>query len=258
MLVTPQTQGAVHTQTDRVVVMLREMVLSGQFRPGERLAELTLAPLLHASRTPVRMGLERLAHQGLLEPLPKGGFRVREFTVSEVWDAIEVRGVLEGTAARLAAERLQSRDELQELSRSCHALEEILPMDMERFILYVDENVKFHREMLHLAKCVTLTHTLELVSSLPFAEPGALIFGDQEPSREAVERSAAVALEHHRAIIEAIGNREGTRAENLAREHARIARRRLDLALANRDLLGQMRGGSLITVGDNPGTEPAR
>ena len=58
------------SQTERVAATLRQKLLRGEFRPGERLAELTLAPLLDASRTPVRLALERLAHQGLLEAQP--------------------------------------------------------------------------------------------------------------------------------------------------------------------------------------------
>ena len=103
------------SQTERVVVTLRGMVLRGDFRPGERLAELSLVSVLNASRTPVRLALERLSHQGLLEASPSGGFRVREFTVADIWDAIEIRGVLEGTAARFAAERLSGLDDLNEI-----------------------------------------------------------------------------------------------------------------------------------------------
>jgi len=72
------------SQTERVVVTLRGMVLRGDFRPGERLAELSLVSVLNASRTPVRLALERLSHQGLLEASPSGGFRVREFTVADI------------------------------------------------------------------------------------------------------------------------------------------------------------------------------
>ncbi len=58
------------SQIERVALALREMLLRGDFSPGERLAELNLVPRLNASRTPVRLALERLAHEGLLEPLP--------------------------------------------------------------------------------------------------------------------------------------------------------------------------------------------
>src|SRR5262249_43394182 len=96
----------VASQTGRTLLSLREMLLRGDFQPGERLSELPLVARLGVSRTPIRLALDRLANEGLLEVVPSGGFVVREFTVGDIWDAIEMRGVLEGTAARLAAERL--------------------------------------------------------------------------------------------------------------------------------------------------------
>jgi GntR family transcriptional regulator of vanillate catabolism len=228
------------------------MLLRGQFRPGERLAELTLVPLLNASRTPVRLALERLSHQGLLEPLPYGGFRVREFTVADIWDAIEIRGVLEGTAGRFAAERLSSADELGELRRSYLALREMVPEDLDHFVRYAEENLAFHRELWRLAKSPMLMRALEAVSSLPFAEPGALVFGGPDDPQGTQARSGAIAVEHHRAILEAIENREGSRAESLAREHSRMARRNLDWALRDKELLNRVPGASLIALADRP------
>src|SRR5581483_1786758 len=91
------------SQTGRTLLNLRGMLLRGDFQPGERLSELPLVARLGVSRTPIRLALDRLAHEGLLEASPTGGFVVRSFTIEDVWDAIETRGVLEGAAARLAA-----------------------------------------------------------------------------------------------------------------------------------------------------------
>src|SRR6516164_5354029 len=105
------------SQGGRTLLRLREMLFRGEFQRGERLSELPLSARLGVSRTPIRLALERLAHEGLLEASRSGGFVVREFTVDAVWDAIEIRGVLEGTAARLAAERLDNDSELNTLRR---------------------------------------------------------------------------------------------------------------------------------------------
>src|SRR5215472_13995662 len=102
-----QMTSELDSQSGRAMLELRKSLLRGEFHPGERLSELPLVARLGVSRTPIRLALERLAHEGLLEASRSGGFIVREFTVDAVWDAIEVRGVLEGTAARLAAERLE-------------------------------------------------------------------------------------------------------------------------------------------------------
>src|SRR5690349_24794897 len=90
------------SQTGRTLLVLREMLLKGEVRPGERLSELALVERLGVSRTPIRLAFDRLAHEGLVEASPSGGFVVREFTIADIWDAIDMRGVLEGTAARLA------------------------------------------------------------------------------------------------------------------------------------------------------------
>src|SRR5438128_11844505 len=104
----------VASQTGRAFFLVREMLLRGEVARGERISELPLVARLGMSRTPIRLALERLAHIGLLEATASGGFSVREFTLDEVRDAIEVRGVLEGTAARLASERLVDSGELEQ------------------------------------------------------------------------------------------------------------------------------------------------
>jgi GntR family transcriptional regulator of vanillate catabolism len=238
------------SQIERVAATLREKVLRGEFRPGERLAELTLVPQLNASRTPVRLALERLAHQGLLEPLATGGFRVREFTIADIWDAIELRGVLEGTAARMAAERIRDPSELQPLRRCHEAFAAAAPMEIDDFLDYVAKNLAYHHELWKMAKSPTLEREIDRVCALPFAEPGALVFGGSADAQQYHAHKAAIAIEHHAAILDAIENREGGRAEGIDREHSRLARNNLDWALRNRDLLQHVPGGPLIALGD--------
>jgi GntR family transcriptional regulator of vanillate catabolism len=233
------------SQTERVILTLREMLLRGDFRPAERLTELTLVPLLRASRTPVRLALEHLAHEGLLEGLPTTGFRVRAFALADVWDALAIRGVLEGTAARLAAERLEDPSELAALRLHCQQATHLLPMTRARFSRYIEINEAFHTELWRLSKSPMLVRTLEKLVALPFVAPGALVFSSAEPDESTSE--AIVALEHHRALVEAIERREGSRAEGLGREHARVACRALERALLNQEWLSRIPGGRLIT-----------
>ena len=123
------------SQSSKTLLRLREMLFKGEFQRGERLSELPLVARLGVSRTPIRVALQRLAHEGLLEPSRSGGFVVREFTVDAVWDAIEIRGVLEGTAARMAAERLDKDSELHALRQYRDEMDSIgkPPMSEESF-----------------------------------------------------------------------------------------------------------------------------
>src|SRR5215831_7980147 len=114
------------SQTTKATLGLRELVFSGEIAPGDRLPEVELAERLGVSRTPLRMALQTLAHEGLLEALSGGGFVVRAFSRSDVSDAIELRGVLEGTAARFAAERLADPGVVAPLVDAATALDEVV------------------------------------------------------------------------------------------------------------------------------------
>lgn len=241
-----RTAAHATSQTDRVIGMLRQMLLRGDFRPGERLAELTLVPRLQASRTPVRLALDRLAHEGLLEALPAGGFRIREFAIADIWDAIEIRGVLDGTAARLAAERLLHVSELAALERCCGDMERLQPLDAERFQKFVDLDEAFHAQLRRLARSGMLERTIEGILGLTFAAAGVFLSGDEQ-SRDGTH-AQVVAFEYHRALIEAIEHREGTRAETLAREYSRLARRNLVRAVQDKNLFRRLPGACLIRM----------
>src|SRR5882757_11583501 len=106
---------ASRSQMMRALLRLRELILSGEFAPGERMSELPLVERLGVSRTPLRLALATLEHEGLLRGLDGGGYVVREFTQADMSDAIELRGVLEGTAARFAAQRGASARDVRSL-----------------------------------------------------------------------------------------------------------------------------------------------
>jgi GntR family transcriptional regulator of vanillate catabolism len=93
------------SQTINAIITIRQQILHGDLMPGERLLELALVERFGMSRTPIRAALTRLAEEGLLEKVSGGGYTVREFSVRDIEDAIEARGIVEGMAARLAAER---------------------------------------------------------------------------------------------------------------------------------------------------------
>jgi GntR family transcriptional regulator of vanillate catabolism len=247
----PTPHAAVRTpedasQTARAFVGLRELLLRGEFARGERISEIPLAARLGMSRTPIRMALERLAHLGLLHVGATGGFTVREFTIDEVRDAIEVRAVLEGTAARLAAERLGDDGELQALRLRGEEVGRHAQLSINTLGDYMDDNEAFHAAIVDLAKSEMLRRMLTHVNSLPFAAPSAMVFPTSMLDES--EATLAIAHEQHRSIVDAIRRREGTRAEHLAREHALLAWRAFELALNDEDALRRVPGGPLIKM----------
>jgi len=234
----------VASQTARALFSLRESLIRGEFAPGERMAELPLVARLGVSRTPIRLALERLAHMGLLDINAGGGFTVRGYTASEALDAIEVRGVLEGTAARLAAERLADTNEIATLRSLGERMEGLERLTLDSFGDYMDLNEAFHSTIIELARSAMLRRAIEHAVSLPFASPSAMVFPTYGLAH--ADSVLALAKEHHRGIVEAITRRQGTRAEYLAREHAFIGRRILAMALSDSEALSKIPGASLI------------
>ena len=113
-------------QTLKAQLRLRQMILDGELGAGERVPELMLVKRTGVSRTPIRAALLGLAEEGLLERSDSGGFVVRAFDETEVYDAIDVRGTLEGAAARRAAQRHPSHSELTELRDCVGAMDAIV------------------------------------------------------------------------------------------------------------------------------------
>jgi len=257
MTVTTRSAGrASGTQITRALLRLRELILAGEFGPGERLSELPLVARIGVSRTPLRLALQALEHEGLLRALPGGGYAVRAFSKSEISDAIELRGVLEGTAARFAAERGARAAELRAMRRINDAIEELVHQaDYESFERYVKLNRRFHARLIALARSPMLEAALERILSLPFAGPSAFVLTEAilPQSREIL----VIAHRHHRGLIDAIGARQGARAESLAREHARIALANLEIVLRHREVLARVPGASLITVPTAGAAAPA-
>jgi len=241
-----QNTSETSSQITRAVLRLRELILSGAFGPGERVSEAPLAGRLGASRTPIRLALERLAHEGLLDPYPTGGFIVRTFTLEDVWDGIEVRGVVEGAAARLAAERLTHDAELDPLRSRQREMDALGEPTSDTLPRYLEINDRFHEEVLRLAKSETIKRALERLHSIPLVSRQALV-SLQTRFPEASE-IFIIGRDQHLRIIEAIAKCQGTRAESIAREHAEIGRRALEFAMAHAHGLSALPGGSLIQV----------
>ena len=232
------------SQTSRTVLRLRELILTGEFGPGERISEHPLTTRLNVSRTPIRLALERLAHEGLLEPYPTGGFVVRRFTLNDVWDGIEVRGLLEGGAARLAAERWTTETDLAGLRKAQNDIDVMGEPNADSFPAFLELNDVFHAEIVKLAKNDMLRKSLDRLFSFPFTSPRALV--TLHPILHDATRLYVISQEHHHGILDAIANRQGARAESLAREHAQLSRRNFEVVLADTDSFRSLPGGSLI------------
>ena len=91
---------------DVVFNTLRQAILRGELKPGERLMEIQLANKLGVSRTPIREAIRKLELEGLVLMIPRKGAEVAEITEKNMLDVLEVRRALEELAVQLACEKL--------------------------------------------------------------------------------------------------------------------------------------------------------
>jgi len=214
----------------RALVRIREMILRGELSAGERVAEAPLAELLGMSRTPVRQALPVLAQEGLLAEHETRGYVVRGFTTADILDAIDLRGVLEGLAARRVAERGVSRGMLSALRECLAEGDQILAeghVADKAEALYVDMNVRFHQLIVVECRSAIIQQALERNARIPFAGPQALAI--DKTSVDRMHGTLSYAHRQHHAIVSALERGEGARVEALMREHTNAVKENLNL-----------------------------
>jgi GntR family transcriptional regulator of vanillate catabolism len=203
------------------LIRLREMILRGILKPGERLLEVELAERLHMSRTPIRQALPALALEGLLVPAGGRGYAVRAFTRSESVEALHLRAALEGFAARtviLNGAGPALADLLDPLVAEGDALlaEGTLSDSLEE--RYGLMNDRFHSTVLDGARNSLLVDLIARCNVVPFTAPNVIAFEDHDDA-EIVDLLRYAHRQHH-AIVNALRSADTMRAEMLFREHA--------------------------------------
>lgn len=233
--------STIKSQQSRALIMLRDLILKGVFKPGERLAEIPLAERLDTSRTPVRLALATLEYEGLVEPLESGGYRMRGFTAEETADSIRMRGLLEGYAARRLAERgvskaleLQLRECLEEADKVVFKTD----MNMDDYAVYVEVNNRFHSLILDNCNSPSTQRQMESLKSQPFSAPSAML--PMQSSLEEGSKWMQYAQQQHHALVHAMLRGQGSRAQGLGEEHVEIACLNLEYAERNPEIAHQV------------------
>ncbi|WP_445115818.1 GntR family transcriptional regulator [Acinetobacter sp. WZC-1] len=207
----------------RVLLKLRKMIISGELEGGSRIAEIPTAELLGVSRQPVRIAFRLLEQEGLLIKNPTRGYTVREFSAQLVNDALEVRGVLEGLAAKNLAEIGLSEAQKKTLLNCIHAMEKLFQKDSfdeDGLETYHHYNVIFHDTIIQGSNNVALMQALARNNQLPMASAQALTFDESQALSE-YRRLHCAHLQHYAIYDALIHGRSGT-AESLMREHSNV------------------------------------
>jgi GntR family transcriptional regulator of vanillate catabolism len=202
------------TRSESVLEAVRALILQGEFQPGERLHEVKLTARLNVSRTPVRAALQRLASEGLLDYTPNRGYTLRQFRVSEIVNAYEIRAVLEGLAARLSAERGFDAGQHAAIAKALADGDELLrhgELRDDARAHYGRINATIHETIHAAADCRLLADMVYLCQQVPVSSPRNIVAFEVRDVRRRHD-------DHHR-IVEAILSRDPWRAEMLMRDH---------------------------------------
>lgn len=191
---------------ERVYLHIKDLILDGEFKAGDRLVERELAERLNISRTPIREALFRLESQGFVKTVPRKGVIVADISEKEIIEVFTILSSLEVLAAKLAVQKLD--DEMKnKFTGSIMKVQEFLNNPEE-------DAAELHRELNHLlyssAKNVKL---YEMLSGLSDYIRAFAKIGHKNPGR------AKQSMEEHLKIMEAIVNKEMEMAEYLTKIH---------------------------------------
>jgi DNA-binding GntR family transcriptional regulator len=202
---------------------LEQDIITGRFRPGDRLDEQSLAARFEVSRTPIREALMQLASTGLVELQARRGAFVASLSFKDVVERFEVMAALEGMCGALAARRITEpmQRELETAHEDC--VREAL---QENADAYYYANERFHHVIYKACQNAFL------------AEQAQHLHARLKPYRrlQLRARSRVVSsLAEHQGIVDAIRAGDGDRAERLLREHILIQGERLADFIASFD-----------------------
>lgn len=142
---------------DVVFNTLREAIIKGDLKPGERLMENQLADKLGVSRTPVREAIRKLELENLVVMIPRKGAEVAKITEKDIRDVLEVRAALESLAVELACEKI-SQEQIKQLLSVKEAFKEAIKTKDVHQIVSAD--IEFHQVILEATNNDKLMHIL--------------------------------------------------------------------------------------------------
>ncbi len=191
---------------------LREAIMEGNLKPGERLMEVQLAEKLGVSRTPVREAIRKLELEGLIIMVPRKGAYVADVSLEDILDVLEIRQSLEGLAAKLASNRITDKEivQLKETEEECRKNLEENNLDG-----FIENDIKLHDIIFKATrnrKLITLSDSLR-----------EQVYRFRVTYMKNQHHSVKIAKEHEN-IVNSIENRDQKNARKYAELHIKLAK----------------------------------
>lgn len=192
--------------SDKAYYLIRQRIITLELPPMSAIDEQALMEELQLGRTPIREALQRLAAENLVSIIPRRGMFVADIGLTDLQQVFELRMMLEGFCARLAAQRA-SDNQLAEMQRLIGELDHVPDSD-RKALMIIDE--QFHELLYQASDNEFLADTLRRLHALSFRIWHLVL-----------DRLGGVrgAMEQHVEIARALGARDEERAEALLREH---------------------------------------
>jgi DNA-binding GntR family transcriptional regulator len=206
-----ESESSMHSLRGKVFLKLQNDILNGKYQAGDSLIETKLSESMGVSRTPIREAIRQLELEGLVSSVPNKGAVVNGVTKKDIEDIYTIRMMIEGLAARWAAENI-SKEELDELRETVELEEFYTNKNDTAHLMQFDS--KFHEIIFKASKSRPLMHTL---STFHHYVQKARVTSLATPGR------AMKSLEEHRAILNAIEAKMPDVAERLTVEHIKNA-----------------------------------
>lgn len=187
---------------NRVCSVLRQAILKGDFKPGERLVQTELADQIGVSRMPIREALRTLELEGLIIMQPHKGAVVRKIKKEDIQEIYELRAILEAMALKKSVNEFKQSD-IEELSK----LHEIM-LQTDSSQKYVEYNAKFHHILVNHCKSSRLLSFIETVSNGFALDTPQIIPGQIQKSNK-----------EHAAIVKAIVEGDAEKASEYLSQH---------------------------------------
>lgn len=210
---------------DVVFENLREAIVEGRLKPGQRLMEVQLAEQLGVSRTPVREAIRKLELEGLVVMLPRKGAYVANMSLKDIIDVLEIRASLEGLGASLAAERISESD-LKKVYKISEEFEQsTIDSDIETLLR---KDVEFHE---CIFKATNNKKLHQVINSL-----WEQVYRFRVTYISDYDASISI-VEEHKLIIDAIAKGDSELAKKYATEHIEKAEQfMIEKAMNNKEL----------------------
>jgi DNA-binding GntR family transcriptional regulator len=203
------------TVTSKAYDYIKSAILADEYKAGARIKEELVAKAVGISRTPIREALRQLASEGFVVMLPNQGVRVNNWNDRDLAEIVELRSVLEGFGAGLAAQKIGA-DELQELDNLCDQMDQAALAGNERDLEKMTElNSSFH---LAIMKASGNRHLAEVIGKLAHPLLVKRRFSKFDDKR--LQRS----LLHHREVVDAFRAKDSNWATAVMKSHILASR----------------------------------